>query len=618
MKLKLFFLLLLTLLIVNSSLLITHATVRYVSKTGTSTPPYISWQTAADSIQKCINICVDGDTVYVANGVYYEQVIMIPGLSLIGAGMDSCIINFPFTGIPAVQIVDSCLLAGFKIIVPNTLNTWGIESIGYGSLIVLNNIVNASLGIYVDDSNVTIYKNKFENIKTRGVWIFNSNSIIRQNLIYTDPNSQSGSPTGIRIEAFNNNYTPIIDSNYIETIARGIDKSFGTRPIIKNNTIVFRNAPWGIFLSISDSAVVNNNLIISDMSGTAIINNGTSFAHICNNYVTGSFYDSGIYWAIALGSNDFVKNNVVTNALRGVEAGGNQNLIFGYNDVWNTVTKYSGFVPDTTNLSVDPMVINDDSTQGELDFHLQKYSPLIDAGDPEMFDNDSSRMDIGLYGGLYGEGYKYYDLAPRPPRNLSALVDTNQILLKWNKNTEADTAYYKVYRDTTVNFIIDSTKLISSQLDTFFVQLPPYFRSKYVYKITCIDKQGNESNSSEEVVIDITSVSIDDYPMTINDYLLYQNYPNPFNPSTKISYKLKERGYVKLYVYDIKGELISVMVNKEQNVGFYEVEFSASRIQNPESSIKELASGVYIYQLIVIGENNIPIYSDIKKMIYLK
>ncbi|MBK7497929.1 MAG: hypothetical protein IPI19_02200 [Ignavibacteriales bacterium] len=42
-------------------------TIRYVSKTGTSTPPYTSWQTAADSIQKCINICVDGDTVYVAN-----------------------------------------------------------------------------------------------------------------------------------------------------------------------------------------------------------------------------------------------------------------------------------------------------------------------------------------------------------------------------------------------------------------------------------------------------------------------------------------------------------------------------------------------------------------------
>jgi hypothetical protein len=57
------------------------ATVRYVSKTGLSIPPYTSWENAADSIQKCINISVFGDTIYVANGVYEEQVVMIPGLS---------------------------------------------------------------------------------------------------------------------------------------------------------------------------------------------------------------------------------------------------------------------------------------------------------------------------------------------------------------------------------------------------------------------------------------------------------------------------------------------------------------------------------------------------------
>ncbi|MEJ2103830.1 MAG: hypothetical protein P8X47_04545, partial [Ignavibacteriaceae bacterium] len=42
-----------------------NATVRFVSKTGNSTPPYLTWETAADSIQKCINIYVFGDTIYV-------------------------------------------------------------------------------------------------------------------------------------------------------------------------------------------------------------------------------------------------------------------------------------------------------------------------------------------------------------------------------------------------------------------------------------------------------------------------------------------------------------------------------------------------------------------------
>ncbi|MBE0539410.1 MAG: hypothetical protein IH620_06830, partial [Ignavibacterium sp.] len=101
------------------------------------------------------------------------------------------------------------------------------------------------------------------------------------------------------------------------------------------------------------------------------------------------------------------------------------------------------------------------------------------------------------------------------------------------------------------------------------------------------------------------------------------NYPNPFNPSTKIGYKLIERGYVKLMVYDIKGELVSVLVNKEQNAGYYEVDFSSSGIQHPVSGIPQsgrqnLASGIYLYRIEVIGEGNIPRFSDMKKMILLK
>jgi hypothetical protein len=104
----------------------------------------------------------------------------------------------------------------------------------------------------------------------------------------------------------------------------------------------------------------------------------------------------------------------------------------------------------------------------------------------------------------------------------------------------------------------------------------------------------------------------------VNNYILYQNYPNPFNPSTKIGYKLKERGYVKLYVYDIKGELVTVLVNQTQEEGYYEVEFNAE-VKGQMSDVKgQLASGVYIYQIFVKGENSIPVFSDIKKMVYVK
>jgi parallel beta-helix repeat protein len=595
-------------------------TIRYVSPTGNNIPPYLTWEDAANSIQDCINVSVFGDTIYVANGVYQEQVIMIPGLSLIGAGTDSCIIDtraFATGDFSTVVVMDSCLFTGFYILCTNDFNYGnGIYSEAKNSLITLNKVSSANSGITLRlGARSKVFNNFCFNNRT-GMYISNSDSsIIRKNSIIV---VGSNSSTGISISAFNSNYTPIIDSNYIEVKQGGnyaIRKGFGSNPLIKNNVIVIKQSR-GIFLSDGNSAKIYNNSIYSEHNSNGIENPGVPYLQLYNNYLMGKFVTA---MSVGGSPND-VRNNVVTGANVGIEKWGTQpNPLIQYNNVWNSsVANYSNFTPDSTNLSVNPMIVNDDTTQGDLDFHLQMFSPLIDAGDPNILDKDSSRSDIGLYGGPLGESYKYKDLAPKPPRNLSAVVDSSQILVKWNRNTEADTSHYNVYRDTVANFTIDSTKLISSQTDTFYIQYPPYQNSRYVYKISCVDNQGNESLPSEELVINITSLTMNDYPMTINDYLLYQNYPNPFNPTTRIAYKLKEGGYVKLYVYDIKGELITTLVNQHQSAGYYEVEFSASSIKNPESSINELASGIYIYQIMVRGENSIPVFSDIKKMVYVK
>ena len=73
-------------------------------------------------------------------------------------------------------------------------------------------------------------------------------------------------------------------------------------------------------------------------------------------------------------------------------------------------------------------------------------------------------------------------------------------------------------------------------------------------------------------------------------------------------------------IYDIKGELVSVLVNKEQEAGYYEVELSSqkSEVRSQNSGIGNLASGIYLYRIEVIGKGNIPVYSDMKKMILLK
>lgn len=97
-------------------------------------------------------------------------------------------------------------------------------------------------------------------------------------------------------------------------------------------------------------------------------------------------------------------------------------------------------------------------------------------------------------------------------------------------------------------------------------------------------------------------VSINEEPFSVDKFELFQNYPNPFNPSTKIKYSLPEDSYVELKLFDVLGREVAMIVNNEQDQGFYEVEFNAS----------QLASGVYLYK-IQAGK-----YIKTRKMILMK
>ena len=91
-------------------------------------------------------------------------------------------------------------------------------------------------------------------------------------------------------------------------------------------------------------------------------------------------------------------------------------------------------------------------------------------------------------------------------------------------------------------------------------------------------------------------------PTKISTVSLSYNYPNPFNPSTKIKYDLPKQENVKIEIFNLLGQKIETLVNKQMPSGSYEVEFTA----------KHLPSGVYLYR-IEAGE-----FHEIKKMLLIK
>jgi len=86
----------------------------------------------------------------------------------------------------------------------------------------------------------------------------------------------------------------------------------------------------------------------------------------------------------------------------------------------------------------------------------------------------------------------------------------------------------------------------------------------------------------------LTSIQGNDFDISKPEqFSLYQNYPNPFNPKTIIRYSLSGNQFIMLNIFDVLGNEIASLVNKEQKPGSYEVEFDAGN----------LPSGIYFYKL---------------------
>ena len=99
---------------------------------------------------------------------------------------------------------------------------------------------------------------------------------------------------------------------------------------------------------------------------------------------------------------------------------------------------------------------------------------------------------------------------------------------------------------------------------------------------------------------------IDEVPA---QFAVNQNYPNPFNPTTAISFNLPEASIVTIAVYNVLGQEVAQMLDREQmDEGEQVIDFNAS----------QLTSGVYFYRISAQSIEDGQIHNAVKRMMLLK
>ena len=74
---------------------------------------------------------------------------------------------------------------------------------------------------------------------------------------------------------------------------------------------------------------------------------------------------------------------------------------------------------------------------------------------------------------------------------------------------------------------------------------------------------------------------------------LRQNYPNPFNPTTTIEFDVPRAMPVKLSIYNVRGELITTLVDQHITGRRKEVTWSTK-----DNTGRAVSSGIYFYRLV--------------------
>ncbi len=190
--------------------------------------------------------------------------------------------------------------------------------------------------------------------------------------------------------------------------------------------------------------------------------------------------------------------------------------------------------------------------------------------------------------------------------SFDATVVNNDVELKWQTSTEINNKGFEVEKKNSGNVGQNSWTKVSfvdgngttSKEHTYSYIDKNVNAGKYSYRLKQEDFDGSFKYSN------VVDINISNAPA---EYSLSQNYPNPFNPTTRINFSLAVDSKVTLVVYNILGQKIKVLADRNFSAGNYNFNFDASAFN----------SGVYLYRIEATGINGEK-FNEVRKMVLTK
>jgi len=274
------------------------------------------------TIQEAINNASNGDTVYVRQGAYVENIMVNKSISIVGENKSMTVINGNGTGTTVTVKAFNASIEEFTI--TNGTNG-GLVIFGSSDIIVTNCVITNNSGPEYPDY-----------FSGAGISAYNSmNCIISQNLI------SSNDKTAIEIGSSDN---ITIDGNDVDGNGGGIFISSSTGCTLKRNNITgqrlnFGVDGWGLSSYIHDidsSNTINGKPILYIVNEDSLQLEPATFPKIgylalvnSTNIVVKDFDFSGNYQGILLVStnNSVIQNVIVSNNTYGIHSfysGGNK------------------------------------------------------------------------------------------------------------------------------------------------------------------------------------------------------------------------------------------------------------------------------------------------------